>query len=250
MPETIHDAHLDHVAVAVSDLADTMTFLTGALGGRPAFGGPGRGFTGAQWEFAGGARIEAIAPTGEGREFLDRFLAAHGPGIHHVTFKVPELAAAAEAARSHGYEPVGYDDSNPGWKECFLHPKQALGIVVQIAESHPELDGEWGAGWDFPPAPPRPPEPVRVVALRMTCPDEASALRQWRDLLGGRLGHDAAGLVFSWPESPLRICVSIDPARSPGALAIEVASDRPLEAATRPSPVVGARFVVVEASAT
>jgi catechol 2,3-dioxygenase-like lactoylglutathione lyase family enzyme len=70
-----------------------------------------------------------------------RFLAARGPGIHHVTFNVPDIVAAAERVRRFGYEVVGYNDEFAYWKELFLHPKQALGIVVQLAEEHPMPEG-------------------------------------------------------------------------------------------------------------
>lgn len=150
---------LDHVALAVPSLAEAARFLVGKLGGKPFEGGGGKGYRGGQWEFAGGERIELIEPTGPADGFLRRFLARQGPGVHHVTFKVEEIRAACERAERSGYELVGYDASNPGWKEAFLHPKQAQGIVVQLAESHPELDASWSPRWEFPSAPPNPPRP-------------------------------------------------------------------------------------------
>lgn len=59
--------------------------------------------------------------------------------IHHVTFKVPSLAQICDGARAIDYEIIGYDDSHPDWKEAFLHPKQAQGLVVQFAET--TIDG-------------------------------------------------------------------------------------------------------------
>src|SRR4030095_6575510 len=75
-----------------------------------------------------------IEPAGDDG-FLHRFLAQRGPGVHHVTFKVPSTRAACDRARALGLNPVGFDDSDPGWIEAFLHPKESLGIVVQFAES-------------------------------------------------------------------------------------------------------------------
>ena len=98
--------------------------------------------------------------------FLHRFLAQRGPGIHHVTFTVPSLSEACDRARAHGYLIVGYDDSDPEWKEAFLRPKEALGIVVQFAEPGPRPSGENAPRWPPPPEPANPPPPVTMLGLR------------------------------------------------------------------------------------
>ena len=55
-------------------------------------GGPGPGFAPGQLRFANGARIELLMPYDPHiNDFLQRFLAASGPGPHHLTFKVPDL---------------------------------------------------------------------------------------------------------------------------------------------------------------
>ena len=98
---------------------------------------PGPGFAPAQLRFANGARVEVLMPWDtEVNDFLSRFLAANGPGPHHLTFKVPDLADAIDRARAYGIEPVGIDLSHPEWLEAFLHPKVATGVVVQLAEEH------------------------------------------------------------------------------------------------------------------
>src|SRR5207245_9265348 len=59
-----------------------------------------------QWRFANRARLEVLEPIGRDG-FLHRFLAARGPGLHHVTFKVPSPHEACERAPPRGYEIVG-----------------------------------------------------------------------------------------------------------------------------------------------
>ena len=34
-----------------------------------------------------------------------------------------------------GFSPIGIDFSDPEWMEAFIHPKQATGVVVQLAEA-------------------------------------------------------------------------------------------------------------------
>ena len=82
------------------------------------------------------ARVEILQPwKPEDNPFLRRFLDRHGPGPHHLTFKVPDLASALDDARASGFSPVGVDLTNADWKEAFLHPRQATGIVVQMAQA-------------------------------------------------------------------------------------------------------------------
>jgi methylmalonyl-CoA/ethylmalonyl-CoA epimerase len=241
--DTLPQYVLDHVAFGVNRIADALPFLVGTLGGDAFEGGPGIGFEGAQWRFAGGGVLELIQPLGaEG--FLHRFLAERGAGVHHVTFKVPSLRAAADRARRFGYDVVGYSEAFAGWKECFLHPRQAHGIVVQLAESDPSSDeGQWGAGWSFPASPPRG-APARVVGLRLTMRSADTARRQWGELLGGKESGANGALVFRWPRSPLRIAVDVEPdAPSEGPRCVEVSAAHDLALRDAPVPALGTRFV-------
>ncbi len=233
---------LDHVAIGVRSIAETTAFLVGALGARTYEKGPGGGFRFAQWEFDGGGRLELIEPVGPADGFLHRFLDRRGPSVHHVTFKVPDLRAAADRAEEIGYTIVGYDDSYPGWKECFLHPKQAQGIVVQMAESSPGLDVEIPFDWDWPPLPADPPAPVRLVGVRIAARDEATAHRQWGTLLGGELQRSDGSLEYRWPESPLRIRVDLDPKREPGPRWLEIQAARRVEMPTDVERIFGTPF--------
>jgi methylmalonyl-CoA/ethylmalonyl-CoA epimerase len=236
---------LDHVAIALRRLADAAPFAVGELGGRAHAAGPGNGFRWAQWQFDGGAVLEFLEPDGPPGGFLHRFLARHGPGVHHATFKVPDLAAAAERARALGYDVVGYDDRHPGWKECFLHPKQAQGIVVQMAET----DGSEGPSAALPPGPP-PAEPAaRVLGLRLVARSESAARRQWIELLDGRCEARGGELSLRWPDSPLRIAITLDP-RAPveGPRAIELSCPRRLSLPEGPHPLLGVAFAQIAAA--
>ena len=63
--------------------------------------------------------------------FLERFLAARGAGPHHFNFVVDDIGEALARIRALGIEPVGVNLANPYWKEAFLHPRVAHGIVIQ-----------------------------------------------------------------------------------------------------------------------
>ena len=241
----------DHIALALPRIADAVPFLVGVLGGAPhrgMRGGPAFRF--GTWRYAGGGKIEVIEPVGADG-FVRRFLASRGPGIHHVTFRVPSLDEACERARARGYEIVGYDDSYDDWKTAFLHPKQALGIVVQFAETAGGTDPR---RWRPPATVANPPAPVTVRGLRMRVGDAEHARVQWGEILQGTcvsrsadqrdLDHDGASpsVVYRWPDSPMVITVDVDPTGAEGPVAIELASPRRLVLPDGPVRDLGTTF--------
>lgn len=173
---------LDHVAVAFERAADAWPRYGGDLPGEWVGGGVSVGFSSAQVRYANGMKVEALAPhRHQENDFLRRFLDRSGPGPHHLTFKVPDIEAAIADAGHRGYEPVGIDLRDPGWKEAFIHPKQACGIVVQLAQS--------AGDWDEPgPSPlPRPRVPELAVLQRVVhlVADRDEAVALFEGLLGG-----------------------------------------------------------------
>ena len=235
------EIRLDHIALAAHRMADAAAVLVGVLGGAPTGdGGPSGPYTWAQWRFAGGGRLEVLEPRGADG-FLHRFLAARGPGIHHVTFRVPSLNRACERAGAHGFRIVGRDDSDPAWAEAFLHPKEALGIVVQLAESRvtsaapPRLFSASAGPGDPPPA-------VTVLGLRMRARSAQRAHALWSTVLQGRHREAAGRLVYRWPGSPMRIAVDVDAHADEGPLAVEFASARPVSLAPASPTALGTVF--------
>lgn len=236
-------AQLDHVAFGLERLEDATDTLVGLLGGTPHEGGPNLEFTGGQWEFERGARIEVIVPNDAPNGFMKRFIEARGPGVHHVTFKVPDIYFAREQAEAMGYLVTGFNDSYEAWKEMFLHPKSAHGIVVQLAQTLPDIPDEgWTRDFPFPHHEGAVPERADVRGLRLSIRDPRDAERIWGELLGGRCEHDAEDLIYRWRASPLFIRVRIDARAPEGPEAIEVAGSRAGALPDRGVEAMGSRF--------
>lgn len=193
----IADIRLDHVAVAAERWEDAWPRYAAELGGRWVGGGETDGFAAHQVEYANGMRLELIRPHAvEANDFMRRFLDRNGPGPHHLTFKVDDIVAALGVVEAAGFRPVGINLTWPEWKEAFLHPKDAPGVVVQLAESH----GSWGstppAG--FPAAAHGVASLDRVVHAVASL-DEGLAL--FAGLLGGtEVGRGADDEAASWVE--------------------------------------------------
>jgi len=213
----------DHVACGVRRTADIAMLLERDLGARAYRGGPGPGFRGRQWTFAGEGKLELIEPDGEPGGFLHRFIEAGGPRIHHVTFKVSDIHDSRTRAEALGYDVVGFRDDSPAWKECFLHPKQAGGIVVQMAEADASIeDDDWqpfAAVFDG-----CAPRRAVLAGARLVSRSRDRSRRCWCELLGATV--EAAGAdeeIFRWPDSPLMLRVIYDEhARREGATALEL----------------------------
>lgn len=235
----------DHIALAAPRIAAAPDFLVGELGGESGFGGPAGEYTFWHWDYTGGGRIEVIEPDGAPGGFVHRFLESRGPGIHHVTFKVPSLRDACERARGAGYEIVGFNDANAHWQEAFLHPKQALGVVVQMVESAPREGGDEHRWGEPPPQPADAPPSVEVVGLRMRSGDRDASIRQWHDVLGGELVDRGDELVFRWSGSSMRVAVTLEQGAPNESVAIEVRADRDLHL---PRRILGAEFRQLEAT--
>ena len=229
----------DHIAIAAHHMADAPAVLEGIFGGSPTGdGGPSGAYTWAQWRFAGGGRLEILEPLGEDG-FLHRFLATRGPGIHHVTFTVPGLDEACARATAEGFRVVGRDESDPGWAEAFLHPKEALGIVVQLVESRVTAAAP-PRPFRAPAGPPDPPPPVSVIGVRLRARSAARADTLWTRVLGGRRDIVGGVLVYAWTGSPMRVAVDVDPTAEEGPVGVEYAGGRPVSA--KQTRVLGTLF--------
>lgn len=180
---------LDHVAIATPDARDLLVHLVGTLGGVVIGGDQGVGFRPMQIRVGDGERgmtVEILEPwRTSDNDFLERFLDSNGPGPHHLTFKVRDIDDTLALVRDAGYSPVGVNTSDPVWKEFFLHPREAHGTVVQLAESGGgDLSGpgarleyldrhgpdEYLRPW-WPDPPPRGSNPAWIRRVVVTGPD-------------------------------------------------------------------------------
>lgn len=129
-------AVLDHVGIAVADVDEALAFYREALGLE---------VTGvetvasqqvrARFVGAGGAALELLEATADTSP-IARFVARRGPGLHHVTLRVDDLAAALARLKAHGARLI---DETPragaeGALVAFVHPSSAHGVLVELKQ--------------------------------------------------------------------------------------------------------------------
>ncbi len=209
------DSKIDHVAVAVPSIDEARFRWQDALGGAPMPLFDAGDFHTRQLRFTGGGKLELLEPN-DPDGFAAGFLARFGPGIHHITLKVPDLDVALARLRAAGREPVDVSRTDPHWHESFLRPSTMGGIVVQVAWT-PETDEEWASrkGQALP-------EPAADAATLhgaiLRDRDLDVAARRW-ELLGAQVERDADGLLVVWDGAPLRLRIEQSDDR-PGPVAI------------------------------
>lgn len=132
-------AVLDHVGIAVADLEASLAFFRDALGlevQRPEEV-PSQRVT-AQFVETGGTSLELLQATAPDSP-ITRFIDKRGPGLHHITLRVEDLAAALEHLRERNVRLID-EQPRPGAEGAtvaFIHPSSAHGVLVELKQVQP-----------------------------------------------------------------------------------------------------------------
>ncbi|HYW07387.1 MAG TPA: VOC family protein, partial [Longimicrobium sp.] len=84
---------------------------------------------------SGAGRLELLAPLRDDSA-IARFLARRGPGMHHLCYRVADVAAELERHRAAGAQLI---DETPrpgaaGHLVAFLHPKSTGGVLTELLQ--------------------------------------------------------------------------------------------------------------------
>jgi methylmalonyl-CoA epimerase len=136
MPKEGPAPRLDHVGVAVADVAAALRLYRDLLGlelvGTDEV--PEQGIRSHHLKL-GEAELELLEPTDpEGP--VGKFLAKRGPGIHHVAFRVADLDATAKRLAAAGCTPLGEPSRGAqGKRILFFHPATTGGVLLELCEA-------------------------------------------------------------------------------------------------------------------
>ncbi len=123
---------LDHVALAVSSLEAAIGLHETLVGGSA---------TAAETLTAQGVRVafvgsvELLEPTSPDTP-VGRFLSRHGPGLHHLAYRTPDIERDLARLTALGFRPI---DPFPrvgarGHRVAFLHPADTGKVLIELVE--------------------------------------------------------------------------------------------------------------------
>ena len=129
---------LNHVAIAVKDLAKATAIYKNALGAKVTAPTPQpeHGVTVVFVELPN-TKIEFLEPLGENSPIAKFVEKNPDGGIHHVCYEVEDIIAARDQLKAQGARVLG--DGNPkigahGKPVLFLHPKDFLGTLTELEQ--------------------------------------------------------------------------------------------------------------------
>ncbi len=128
---------LDHIGIAVADVAQALAFYRDALGldvEAPEDVASQR--VRAHFIPAGESAIELLEATA-GDSPIAKYVAKRGPGLHHITLRVDDIRATLARLKAKGVRLI---DEQPregahGSLVAFIHPSSAHGVLVELRES-------------------------------------------------------------------------------------------------------------------
>jgi len=127
---------LDHIAIALPSIAAALPVfeLLAGSAGSPVEHVPDQGVNVTFLGIAG-CRLELIEPA-RADSSVARFLERRGAGLHHIAYRVPDLAAALDALAAAGLQLI---DRQPragahGRRVAFIHPGSTHGVLVELVE--------------------------------------------------------------------------------------------------------------------
>jgi methylmalonyl-CoA/ethylmalonyl-CoA epimerase len=129
---------LNHVAIAVKDLAKATAIYKNALGAKVTAPTeqPEHGVTVVFVELPN-TKIEFLEPLGQNSPIAKYLEKNPDGGIHHVCYEVDDILAARDQLKAQGARVLG--DGNPkigahGKPVLFLHPKDFCGTLTELEQ--------------------------------------------------------------------------------------------------------------------
>ena len=193
------DLWLDHIAYCVPNPVELFSLLKSGLGADWGLWELNGEFGGVQVVFANGLKLEVIHPnTQSENHFTNLFIARKGVGVHHLTYRVRDINTVISRALELAIPLIQISLENPLWREVFIHPKVACGILVQIAEcpvaKWTEPEPEWkGLAYSLQ---------RDLIRIEHLVTDRAATERIFIDLLGGGLTQqlEDGSFELTWNE--------------------------------------------------
>ncbi len=127
---------IDHVGIAVADLDEAVERYRRTLGVEPSHRERVEDQGVEEVLFpVGSSFIQLVGASGPDTP-VGRFLAKRGPGVHHVAYRVRDVASSLDELRREGVTLI--DDAprrgSRGTVIAFVHPRDMGGVLVELVQ--------------------------------------------------------------------------------------------------------------------
>lgn len=127
---------IDHVGIAVADLESAVELYRHAFGVEPAHRERVESQGVEEVLFAvGTSYIQLLGALGPDTP-VGRFLERRGPGVHHVGYRVQDVAEALSRLKAEGVALID-ETPKPGSRNttiAFVHPRSMGGVLVELVQ--------------------------------------------------------------------------------------------------------------------
>ncbi len=132
--------HVNHVALAVKDIDESLAFYGDVFGIGPAevedIEDQGVRATLIR---VGGSQLELIQPV-DPNGGVARFIERRGEGLHHICFEVEDLQAALDRLAERGIALIdGAPREGLSGMIAFLHPRSTGGVLIELVDADTAL---------------------------------------------------------------------------------------------------------------
>jgi methylmalonyl-CoA epimerase len=128
--------NIDHIAIAVSNLQESLSFWETSLG-IELHGIEEVAEQNVRTAFlpVGGTEIELLEPTSADSS-VARFIEKHGEGLHHIAIRVDDIEVALAELKAKGIQLIDEKPRNgaSGARIAFVHPKATHGVLLELCE--------------------------------------------------------------------------------------------------------------------
>ena len=130
---------LNHIAIAVPDLAKAAALYRDALGAKVSapLALPAHGVTTVFVELPN-TKVELLHPLGDDSPIAPFLARNPSGGIHHVCYEVADILAARDKLKARGMRVLGDGEPRLGAHDkpvLFLHPKDFCGTLIEIEQA-------------------------------------------------------------------------------------------------------------------
>jgi methylmalonyl-CoA/ethylmalonyl-CoA epimerase len=126
----------DHVSIAVDSIDRGVGFFTRYFPTHPRndkqVSEQAQG--GFLWQdfYLGGTPVEFIEELPGRDGFIAQFIRRHGEGLHHICYEVDRIDPLIAALKAGGVRIVDEHEFPDGQKTCFISPRAAFGVLIQL----------------------------------------------------------------------------------------------------------------------